>query len=289
MKKSKSQKGTNFTGNEIGRIARGGMESVLSQLGGSASRGSALDRAQEIMYEAFEEPNPEKRVQLALTALEVSRDCADAYVLIAEHLSKNANDAIEHYRRGVEAGERAIGKKNFQEYKGHFWGVLETRPYMRARAGLAQSLWEVGKRDEALDHYRGMLELNPNDNQGIRNVLLACLLDMKLDDEASVLLRAYEDDATAQWSYSNALVAFRRKGDTAESRRLLENAIECNEFVPNYLLGMKKIPRNLPDYIGFGDASEAVAYAGDNLSAWRNTYGALGWLKDFVRLVRRKA
>lgn len=134
-----------------------------------------------------------------------------------------------------------------------------------------------------------MLELNPNDNQGIRDVLLACLLDMKLDDEASDLLRAYKDDATASWAYSQALVAYRRKGDTAEARKLLASANECNKFVPNYLLWIKKIPRHLPDYVGFGDESEAVAYAGDNLSAWRNAYGALGWLKNFVQLMRRKA
>ena len=287
MKKSK--KGTHHVDEEIRRIARGGMESFLSQLTGSASRGSALDRAQDIMYKAWEEPNLQRGVTLARQALEISPDCADAYLLLADHLAATAEDSMDLYRKGVEAGVRAIGKKKFEEYRGHFWGILETRPYMRARARLAQSLWELGTREEALDHYREMLELNPNDNQGIRDVLLACLLDVKLDDEASDLLRAYEDDASAQWAYSQALVAFRRKGDTAEARKLLASAIKCNKFVPNYLLGTKKIPRQLPDYVGFGDESEAVCYAGDNLSAWRDSYGALGWLKDFTRTMGRKA
>jgi tetratricopeptide (TPR) repeat protein len=160
---------------------------------------------------------------------------------------------------------------------------------MRARVGLAQSLWELRKTDEALGHYREMLELNPNDNQSIRDVLLACLLEMKLDDEASELLRAYDEDGTAQWAYSKALVAFRRKGDTSAAKRLLKSAIECNGFVPNYLIGTKKIPKNLPAYVGFGDESEAVAYAGSNLTAWRSSYGALGWPKDLVREMGRKA
>lgn len=33
---------------------------------------------------------------------------------------------------------------------GHFWGILETRFYMRARAGLAEALWELGERDAAI-------------------------------------------------------------------------------------------------------------------------------------------
>ena len=53
--------------------------------------------------------------------------------------------------------------------------MTETRPYMRARAGLARCLWELKRHDEALKHYYGMLKLNTHDNQGIRYVLLACL------------------------------------------------------------------------------------------------------------------
>jgi len=29
--------------------------------------------------------------------------------------------------KGVEAGERALGKEAFERDRGHFWGVLETR------------------------------------------------------------------------------------------------------------------------------------------------------------------
>ncbi|HEV8539049.1 MAG TPA: hypothetical protein VGR15_09055 [Bacteroidota bacterium] len=106
MKKSKSQKGTQDTNNDLGRIARGGMESFLSQLAGSGSGGSTLDRAQDIMYEAWEESDPKKRVILAHQALNVSPDCADAYVLLAEHLMTTIKQAMDLYRKGVEAGGR---------------------------------------------------------------------------------------------------------------------------------------------------------------------------------------
>jgi tetratricopeptide (TPR) repeat protein len=80
------------------------------------------------------------------------------------------------YAKGVEAGELALGPRGFKEYAGHFWGFLETRPYMRARAGLASTLLQLGDVDGALAHYRDMLKLNPNDNQGIRYVVAGCLL-----------------------------------------------------------------------------------------------------------------
>ncbi|MDP2168388.1 MAG: hypothetical protein Q8J64_08670 [Thermodesulfovibrionales bacterium] len=54
-------------------------------------------------------------------------------MLLAQETSKSLDEEIDLYRQGVEAGEMALGKKAFKEGVGHFWGILETRPYMRAR------------------------------------------------------------------------------------------------------------------------------------------------------------
>jgi len=155
------------------------MEGLLAGLGGTGrGRRSAVDEAQEIMYDAWEAPTRQRAVALAKKALEVSPDCADAYNLLAEETAKSLEEVLDLYRKGVEAGERALGKKTFKEDVGHFWGLLETRPYMRARAGLAQSLWEAGQREEAVEHYWDLLRLNPNDNQGIRDLLMPCLIEL---------------------------------------------------------------------------------------------------------------
>ncbi len=256
----------------------GRMETFLSQFTGR-KEGGPLDAAQDVMYEAWEEQSPSRRIALARKALLISPDCADAYVLLAQESVRSPKVAAELYRKGMEAGERAIGSVKFKEFEGHFWGILETRPYMRARFGLAQLLWELGERGEAVGHYQEMIRLNPNDNQGIRDVLIACLLDLNRNNEVHALLGQYKDDPTAQMAYSSALVAFRMNGDTPQSRNLLFIALQGNRFVPSYLLGAKRIPRNLPDHVGFGDKSEAVAYSGDNMSAWKSTPGALEWLR----------
>lgn len=99
---------------------------------------TALERAQDLMYQAWEATGP-MRVKLARQALEISPDCADAYVLLAEETARTPEEALDLYTKGVAAGERALGKKYFEENAGHFWGLLETRPYMRARLGLAQT------------------------------------------------------------------------------------------------------------------------------------------------------
>src|SRR3954454_2105390 len=86
--------------------------------------------------------------------------CADAYVLLAEQ-GQSAGEALEYYQKNVEAGEQALGAKEFKEYAGNFWGFLETRPYMGARAGLAATLNSLGEVQSAISHYQDMLERIP--------------------------------------------------------------------------------------------------------------------------------
>lgn len=254
------------------------METLLAKFGGGPQANS-VEAAQEIMYDAWEASDRRRRIALAKKALEISPLCADAYVLLAQDTARNLDQAIELYRQGVEAGEKAIGKAAFRDDVGHFWGLLETRPYMRARQGLAQTLWDKGLQDEAATHYRDMLRLNPNDNQGIRYLLLDCLLILGRDDGAAKLIKRYKEDGSAAWSWSRALLAFRRSGDCPGSRSALSQAIGDNTHVAGLLLGDKKMPPQLPAYVGMGDKNEAVAYVHGAAAAWAVTPGALAWLK----------
>jgi len=260
------------------------MESLLAGIGGMGrSKRSAVDEAQEIMYDAWEAPTRQRAVALAKKALTISADCADAYNLLAEETAKSLEEVIDLYRKGVEAGERALGKKAFKEDFGHFWGLLETRPYMRARAGLAQSLWEAGQREEAVEHYWDLLRFNPNDNQGIRDLLMPCLIEFGCDEDAEKLFKQFKEDAMAVWMYSRALLDFRKYGDSPAADKSLKAALDENKYVPSYLLGRKKMPRTLPGHYGFGDDNEAVLYAHGNRVAWRATPGAMEWLAVQVK------
>jgi len=239
----------------------------------------SLDQAQELIYQAWELEGKE-RVELAYKALEISRDCADAYIILAEETARNKKEILRFYQQAVAAGRRALGEEVFKDSVGDFWSLLNTRPYMRALFGLAQSLWFLGKRRDAIEHYYELLRLNPTDNQGVRFVLITCLLVVGRDDDAKKLIDEYKNDPTATWAYSRALLLFRQKGASRKANALLKKALKVNHYVPEYLLKKKKFPRELPCMIGFGDENEAVDYAFDALSAWENTPGALKWLAE---------
>ncbi len=246
-----------------------------------------LEQAQDKMYEAWGAKGA-SRVKLAREALAISPDCADAYVLLAEETAETVEDARELYQKGVQAGERALGKEFFEENAGHFWGILQSRPYMRARAGLAETLEAMGEPEQAADHYRELLRLNPNDNQGNRFALARCLLKAGADEELGKLLDQYEDDVTAAWLYTRALWLFRKEGATRSAGALLVKAFKQNLFVPLYLLAAEQIPDEPPDYIELGGETEAIEYIGMNAKAWLDTEGAIQWFVDTLIEVRDK-
>jgi tetratricopeptide (TPR) repeat protein len=253
-------------------------ESLFAAMRGQSGE-DAISKAQEIMYDAWEQSTQESRIALARKALEVSPLCADAYVLLAEESANSPQEARDLFAKGVEAGELAIGPEDFEEYQGNFWGFLETRPYMRARAGLAGVLLELGDMQAAIGHYRDMLKLNPGDNQGVRYTLLACLL--KQDDPVQInnLLDTYPDEWSAFWLYTRLLVAFRAgKQGKKQTAALIKDAMSANEHVPAILVGRKRPTRSNSGYITVGGADEATDYVAQCGAVWKRTPGAVEWL-----------
>lgn len=254
------------------------IEALLQQVANSRID-SATDAAQEIMFDAWDERNPERRIVMAHEALKVSPLCADAYVLLAEETAQHPKDAAALYARGVEAGAQALGEAAFENDVGDFWGLIETRPYMRARFGLAMALWSCGRREEAAAHGAELLRLNPNDNQGVRYLLLTWLVALGRDDDAGALMKTYKHDGAGAWAWTSALAIFRRRGRCATSTKALIKAIDANRHVADYLLSRRRLPKALPAYISWGDKDEAVAYAHEAKAIWASIDGALTWLE----------
>jgi tetratricopeptide (TPR) repeat protein len=261
---------------------RRAMEGFMSGIGGRRTN-DATAKAQEVMYEAWDQTSPRARVALAHKALTISPLCTDAYVLLAEEEAKSVDEALEYYRKGVEAGVHVLEPKGFKEYAGHFWGFLETRPYMRARAGLAATLNALGEVDAAISNYRDMLRLNPNDNQGIRYELASCLMKSGDTETLKKLLKQYDEDGSALWLYTQALVAFREnEAGHNKAEELVRKAWNANRHVPAVLSGKKNAKPSTNGYVTMGGEDEAAHYFEKWGFDWLTTPGAIDWLKKIA-------
>jgi len=249
-----------------------------------ATRESQRSEAQELMWQAMEviEKNEVRAAALCREALRVYPDCVDALAMLAQMESPTLKDYVAALRRAIEAGRRDLGAEYFEAEKGCFWGLIETRPFMRALADLVFALldWGTPERiDEAIKLQEEMLDLNPNDNQGMRDVLAACYLRQKRYEDAARLLKRYKGDWAAVPCWSRVLVAL-AAGAEEKAARLLKDAREQNRHVEQYLTGQKRRPRSRPEMYSPGDQSEAVFCADTLWEAWKAHPKAKQWLKE---------
>jgi tetratricopeptide (TPR) repeat protein len=269
------------------------VDACLQTLVGSRGPGKSrqktpLEQAQDLCWRAYE-GNEEDRDLLPHLALDICPDCADAYVILAGDCeTDDPEQAMELYQEGVTAGERALGRIFFEENEGDFWMILETRPYMRARFGLARMCSLLGRKKEAASHMEALLRLNQNDNQGVRDPCAALLMEIGEDARAKAVLDAYEDDALAAHAFNRALWIFRHDGLSRAADNALSEAMKKNRYVVPYLSGTKKIPSRTPDFFEPGDRTEAVEYVADAGEAWNATPGAIEWLKEIASGKKKK-
>ncbi|SPO07583.1 uncharacterized protein DNG_10278 [Cephalotrichum gorgonifer] len=104
-----------------------------------------------------------------------------------------------------DEGERGWGPDAFEKGAGRFWGIVETRDYMRARHHFVDTVLlffggtngenrVVGRVDAvrlALDHLLDMIRLSRGDNMGIRHIVPGLYLALGRDQEAYDFMKWY--------------------------------------------------------------------------------------------------
>ncbi len=238
------------------------------------------EKADDLMYEAYDCP-PEKGKKLAKEALKLHPENVRALNYLAEQ-ADTAEAALKFYQKAVGYGRKQLGEQFFKDNKGHFWMMMETRPYMTARQGFAHCLDALDWKEEAIAEFNEMLELNPTDNQGIRYLLTTLLILTGKYQEFSVLYKKYKDEKSTFWLFNYALYLFATEGATVKANRALLLANRENSHVIEFLTQRKEITKNPGNHYSPGDENEATFYLMDNFRLWLNVENTVDWLFSFV-------
>ena len=280
-----------------GMIEPGDLNALLTSLqapsvldGLSDAEADARHEAQELAFDAMEAESEAQARKLAKRALAKDPDCVDALVVLAGIESDSPKKMIEAMQKAVAAGERSLGAAFFKKNKGYFWGLIETRPYMRALEQLAGLLRGAGLNVDAVSCYEKILALNPNDNQGVRDPLLGLYLSMDNLEGARKLLKDNEEDSSANFAWGRVLERF-LSADLPGAAAALKTARNANRFVELYLSLQKTIPKELPGMYSPGSVEEAILCVNYILLAWIKHMEAGFWLVDQLKQgkVQRKA
>ncbi len=240
-------------------------------------KNSPIEFAQELAYQAYESSDADQAEDLVEKALEIHADCVDALTMQAFLKHESVNELLGALEHAATCGEDQLGEEFFAEFMGDFWPMVEARPYMRTIKQLAEVLWNVGRRLDAVDHYTNLLDLDPDDHMGNSSLLLGMYLSMGEIQRSWDLLEEYDDDRSAvfHWGW---LLLFIMTSDEQGAHDALKHAMDANPYVAPWFLGMAEFNDNIPAYITLGSEAEAQVCAQILAESWERNPDAQMWL-----------
>lgn len=268
------------------------------------------ERAQRLVYDYVRAAlqgtriGAEAAVQVARQALNISSECADAYLMLAA-AAGSAKEAVSWSEKALQAAEKLLGQELIEKSAGLFLSLVLTRPYLRARNQLARALWNAGRKSEAIQHAEAILALNPSDILGVRFYLLNWYLEMQMTEKAGELFDNYHlnekgpDSDRTSVVYDRALLLFQKEGDSPPARQALDYAVFRNPYVigaitrallasaiagpdsDEFMLPVRELERLAEHDDRVGKlAFEAAEYFRERLEAWMQTPGAMEWIGE---------
>jgi len=246
---------------------------------------SDREKSDELIYKAYNS-NEADGIRLANEALKIDPSNVRVLNFLAEH-SKKVEDAFQIYKKAVDFGKEQLGANYFIENTGHFWLMIDSRPFMTAKLGYADCLGAMGRINESIKEYQEMLVLNPGDNQGIRYILGSKLLQSKRYTEYLALHQQFDDENSAGWLYNYALCLFITGGASPKANKALQNAYKCNKHVLKIFTGKEKAKDAMPGYYSPGDVNEATDYLMGNFNLWNSYPQSFSWLFQFSATLKR--
>ncbi|MBL8694389.1 MAG: hypothetical protein JNJ88_09870 [Planctomycetes bacterium] len=258
---------------------RGLVERALSAQGTHFPSDLDMRLGQEFVDDAARASTPKSALRSLRKALEVDPTNTEALLGILAEAGLQGDAHIQALRGIVALAAERLGKDAFEEMKPHFWGFVETRPYMRARARLAYFLRIAGRLEEAAAEYREMLILSEDDNLDVRYELVAILLALgHLAETRSVMQRYREEcDWDIVFTWCGVLERLLSSDETGAAHALTV-ARASSISMEAYLKGRRAVPASTPASYVVGSEEHAICYAPILLLAWRAHPDALNWL-----------
>lgn len=200
---------------------------------------------------------------------------------IIENRKKNKKPSRELWDKGVEIGRSAIPRRFKRGSSRIPWSNLDNRPFLRCLHGHAFALHDDGKIEEAFEVFEELLDYNPDDNQGVRDILMEMYLEENRYSEVVELADRFKDDISPEIMYGKVLALF-LKGSKEEAEKELKEVIG---FQPKVALELLKKSHPKPEslmegYFRPGDWDEAYYYWESQGDLW--TPEAIEWLRQII-------
>jgi tetratricopeptide (TPR) repeat protein len=212
--------------------------------------------ADDFLELAEEAPTKAQAEKYIKKALELEPDNMDA---VSASLDLIEDDSTwEYYQKLSEAvknGAKLMEKKGFMDENsiGEYWGILETRPYMRLLNRYAEFMAEAGMMSLAAREYEEMIRLSENDNLGVRYSLMHVYAFLEQEEPALELHKRYDGYEETQMLLPLSVLYFKR-GDFDKAEDYLKRLCATNKDTKKFFRAIKKdkLDQYVEEISGYG-------------------------------------
>ena len=223
-------------------------------------KNTPLDDAYELLEKAQNARNEKEALRLAKKAYEKSSECFDA-ILFQCDLEENGIKRMKLLDDGLEFEKNRLTKEKYfdKENIGHFYGIFETRPYIRGLVIKIEYLLEEGKLRQAANVCKEVLRLNENDNLGARYLLMAIYATLEEEKDMLDLYKKYPEEDLEMLFPLFAI--YYKIGNDKKAKDYLNRIDKCNSNFVKYFKGIiKQSEKVRTGYYSRGDSSEIFMY-----------------------------
>lgn len=234
--------------------------------------------------------SPSKAEKNLMTIIEKHHYAFDAYDRLAFILSYGylkLDESIELLQRGLLRSKElfpegfVLGKSDLP------WTVMENRPFLRMYGSLGLGFMKRGEMESARKIFEDILGMNPDDNQGLREVLCSCYFEAGDAQSVLELCNKYADDTTPAILFGRVLAQF-KAGRMDKAEKALREAARYGGNVALEIMAKKhrKFKETGIGYVECGSKKEASLYWNDFGRYWDETSGAVEFVKSQARKTR---
>jgi len=217
-------------------------------------------RSNELLDEAYNADSEEEKIEYAKQALKIYPDNIDAACFIA-NFEKNPVVKLSKFETIIEKASGKLKREGYfnKDKIGEFWGLIETRPYMRARNRKVLLLIELGRYTCAIKECEELLKLCESDNLGIRYHLIGLYCLLEKFNECKNLREQFNEESSTQLKFPMAIMYY-KLGDYKKAKEILKQINEENPHIFELLKDNVYLTKNLEDvhYYSPGSIEEAI-------------------------------
>lgn len=253
----------------------------------------------DLLDKADQAETPAEQRRWLKKALALEPDNLDAQ---AELLNLDTEDPLEFLNGLLDLKKNADEtsmKTYLKENAGHFYGILETRPYIRLLRNIMEMELNLDMYRLACETGEEIIRLNRNDNTGVRFTLISLYAVLEEEKKAEAVYRRYTKDGLETMLSLAMSILYYKLNRIDEAQKYLYELADINDgTVPFFKdINKKKMPQKMiaaaraPYYPPFSYEELCLLFIGDCSFLCRSAGWYTVWasetLKGYVPSAKR--